>query len=68
MEQIKVFIGSSRAVTNLGAEVRRGLDEIIERQLPMLLGDVNGVDKAIQQHFKDRRYSQPVRVFCQGLM
>jgi len=52
---IKVFIGGSRTVTRPGAEVRR--------RLPVLVGDANGVDKAVQQHFKERQYSL-VEVFC----
>jgi hypothetical protein len=60
---IKIFVGGSRRVTSRGAEVRRRLDEIIERRLPVLAGNANGVDKAVQQHSKERQHSQ-VEVFC----
>jgi hypothetical protein len=61
----KVFIGGSRRVTRLNSEVRKRLDRIIERQLPVLIGDANGADKAVQQYLQDRGYNS-VEVFCVG--
>jgi hypothetical protein len=60
---IKVFIGGSRKVSRLSAEVRQRLDRIISKGLPVLIGDANGVDKAVQQYFQERNYNQ-VEVFC----
>ncbi len=59
----KVFIGGSRRVTRLNSQVRRRLDEIIRKQLPVLIGDANGADKAVQQYLHSRSYHR-VEVFC----
>ncbi len=60
---IKVFIGGSRKVSHLSVEVRQRLDRVIEKCLPVLIGDANGVDKAVQQYFQEHNYNQ-VEVFC----
>jgi hypothetical protein len=59
----KVFIGGSRRVTRLDERVCGRLDEIIRKQLPVIIGDANGADKAVQDYFRKRGYSQ-VEVFC----
>src|SRR5208283_629786 len=62
---IKVFIGGSRHVPRLRAEVQQRLDRIIEKNLPVLIGDANGADKAVQQYLHSKRYPN-VEVFCAG--
>lgn len=59
----KVFIGGSRRVTRLNSQVRERLDEIIRKELPVLIGDANGADKAVQQYLHTRGYAR-VQVFC----
>lgn len=59
----KVFIGGSRNVKRLTEQVRQRLDQIIEKTLPVLVGDANGADKAVQRYLFDRRYDR-VEVFC----
>ena len=58
-----VFIGGSRTVTHLDAEVRQRLDRIIEGRFPVIIGDANGADKAAQAYLKSRGYDN-VEVFC----
>jgi hypothetical protein len=58
-----VFVAGSRRVNHLAADVCRRLDEMIQRELAILVGDANGADKAIQTHFAERSYKN-VRVFC----
>ncbi|MBZ5563089.1 MAG: hypothetical protein LAP13_11805 [Acidobacteriia bacterium] len=60
---MRVFIGGSRRVSRLDAQVKRRLDEIIRKQLPVIIGDANGADKAVQDYFRQRAYEQ-VEVFC----
>jgi hypothetical protein len=60
---MKVFIGGSRKVSRLSAEVRRRLDQVIDKRLHVIIGDANGVDRAVQQYFQKRQYDQ-VEVFC----
>jgi hypothetical protein len=59
----RVFIGGSRKVVRLAPEVRARLDRIIAKNLPVLVGDANGADKAVQRYLSDRGYPQ-VEVFC----
>ena len=62
---MKVFIGGSRGITRLNPEVRKRLDEIIRKQLFVLVGDANGADKAVQGYLHERGYDR-VEVFCSG--
>jgi len=58
----KVFIGGSRNVTRLEVEVTRRLDRIVEKGLPVVLGDANGADRAVQRYLHDRQF-RSVEVF-----
>src|SRR5262245_32341408 len=58
-----VFIGGSRRISRLNAELRERLDRIVEKQLHVLVGDANGADRAVQQYLRDCGYSN-VDVFC----
>jgi len=60
---MKVFIGGSRTIKCLAVAVRQRLNRIIERQLSVVIGDAYGVDRAVQEYFKNRHYPQ-VEVFC----
>jgi hypothetical protein len=62
---MKVFIGGSRHVSRLRGEVQQRLDRIVEKKLPVLIGDANGADKAVQQYLHSKRYPN-VEVFCAG--
>ena len=59
----KVFIGGSRRITQISPEVRSHLDRIMERELPVLVGDANGADKAVQIYLAGFNYDN-VEVFC----
>jgi adenine-specific DNA-methyltransferase len=58
-----VFIGGSRKVVRLAPEVRIRLDRIVAGRLPVIVGDANGADKAVQQYLSGRGHA-PVEVFC----
>jgi hypothetical protein len=60
-----VFIGGSRRVSRLGAGVRTRLDTIMEKGFPVIVGDANGADKAVQQYLSGKSYEH-VEVFCSG--
>jgi hypothetical protein len=62
---MKVFIGGSRHVSRLNADLQKRLDRIIEKRLPVLVGDANGADKAVQQYLHNKSYPS-VEVFCTG--
>ena len=59
----KVFIGGSRHVSRLNEQVRKRLDNIMEQGFPVIIGDANGADKAVQTYLHGKGYSA-VQVFC----
>ena len=61
----KVFIGGSRRISRLDAEVKRRIDRMIEKRLPVIVGDANGADKAVQDYLRTKDYDL-VEVFCSG--
>jgi hypothetical protein len=62
---MKVFVGGSRHVSRLNERVRERLDKIIQKRLPILIGDASGADKAVQQYLHSKHYPS-VQVFCAG--
>lgn len=60
-----VFIGGSRKVNRLNDAIKRRLNTMIEKQIPVLVGDASGADKAVQSHLRDMAYAH-VAIFCTG--
>lgn len=58
-----VFIGGSRRLGRLSAEVARRLDNVMDKRLRVLVGDANGFDRAAQAYLADNGYSAVV-VYC----
>jgi hypothetical protein len=61
----KVFLGGSRHVSRLNDDVRARIDVMIEKELPIVIGDANGADKAMQAYLNNQGYRN-VQVFCSG--
>jgi len=61
----KVFIAGSRRLSRIPPEVRQRLDEMIRRELTILVGDANGADKAVQSYFAEQKYAD-VTIYCTG--
>jgi len=59
----KVFIAGSRRLSRLNKDVRRRIDNIVDKGLTVIVGDANGVDKAVQRYLSSRHYDSVV-VFC----
>jgi hypothetical protein len=59
----KVFISGSRRISRLNEDVRRRIEQMIENDLSILIGDANGADKAVQGYLSKRQYRN-VTVFC----
>jgi hypothetical protein len=59
----KVFIGGSRHMARLNVQVRERLDTILNKGFPIIIGDANGADKAVQKYLFGKKYTN-VEVFC----
>ena len=59
----RVFIGGSRSITRLNTDVRGRIDRIIGKGLPVVIGDANGADRAVQAYLHQQGYGL-VEVFC----
>ena len=60
-----VFVGGSRKVSRLNGDVRARLQQILDKNLTVLIGDANGADKAVQAFFAERKYGK-VSIYCTG--
>jgi len=58
-----VFVGGSRKLGRLNDAIRKRLENVIEKNLLVLVGDASGTDKAIQKYFSHRNYEN-VLVYC----
>lgn len=61
----KVFLGGSRRISRLSAEIRIRIDNVLSKGFDVLIGDANGADKAIQGYLVRKQYPN-VTVFCAG--
>jgi hypothetical protein len=61
----KVFIGGSRRISRLNKAIKDRIDNIIQNEYIVLIGDANGADKAVQNYLFDKNYRN-VLVFCMG--
>ncbi len=63
MAQPNVFVAGSRRISRLPASVKQRIDTMIDKGFRILVGDANGVDKAVQQYLADKAYGNVV-VHC----
>ena len=59
----KVFLGGSRNLGRLNPAIRTRLQNLITNRHTVLIGDANGVDRAVQSFFATEGY-QDVIVYC----
>jgi len=52
----RVFISGSRRIRLLSPEVRERLDRMVEKRLPLVIGDARGADLAVQEYLSSRGY------------
>ena len=52
-----------RRVSRLSARIRKRIDNIIAKSFPIVIGDANGADKAVQTYLHSKHYDD-VEVFC----
>lgn len=56
----RVFLGGSRRVCRLNDAIRKRLEEIVRREMEVVVGDANGADKALQRQLADWKYPDVV--------
>lgn len=61
----RVFIAGSRRLSKLNKDIKGRIDNILDKGLTIIIGDANGVDKAVQKYLAAKHYSN-VLVFCVG--
>lgn len=59
----KIFIAGSRRLSRLNADVKRRIDTIVDKGFTILVGDANGVDKAVQRYLAERAFRNVI-VHC----
>ena len=60
---ISVFIGGSRRLGLMKADIARRLDNIMRKHMRVIIGDANGFDRAAQSYLAEPGY-QDVVVYC----
>lgn len=63
MTNQKVFIAGSRRLSKLSKPVKQRIDTIIAKRLTIVVGDANGMDKAVQCYLSQKGYANVI-VFC----
>jgi hypothetical protein len=62
-KELKVFIAGSRSLSRLSKEVTRRIDNVLAKGLAVVVGDANGMDKAVQKYLKKQHYERVI-VYC----
>lgn len=60
-----VFASGSRRINRLNKEIILRLQNIINKQFKIIVGDANGADKAVQKYLLETNYNNVV-IFCAG--
>lgn len=60
-----IFISGSRRINDINSDIKERVNSILAKEHTILVGDANGVDKAIQQYLFERNYRNVI-VFCSG--
>lgn len=58
-----VFLSGSRKLSRLNDRVRTRLQNMMHKNLQIVVGDANGADKAMQSYLADQNYASVI-VFC----
>lgn len=60
-----VFLSGSRKINRINDTIRQRIDNMVSKQLSIIIGDANGADKAMQSYLAEIAYPD-VTVFCSG--
>jgi len=65
---MRIFIAGPRSITTLNEKVKDRLYGIYEKTYSVLVGDANGVDKAIQRYFSELNYTNVIVYASNGIV
>lgn len=60
---MNIFIAGPRAMRSVNEKVANRINDIIAKEYTVLIGDANGMDKAIQSYLFDKKYKN-VKVYA----
>jgi len=63
---LKIFVAGPRAIVNLDKSVEERLFNIYKKKFTILVGDANGVDRAVQKYFSMLNYSNVIVFASEG--
>lgn len=61
----KIFISGSMGIKRIDKKVEERIDNIINSNFPILLGDADGVDTSVQELVKSKEYKNVI-IYCSG--
>jgi len=62
-KDLKVFVAGSRSLSRLSREVTRRIDNILAKGFTVIVGDANGMDRAVQKYLRKHHYERVI-VYC----
>lgn len=51
-----VFISGSKSINSLDENIIESLENIIKKNIPVLIGDASGIDRIVQNYFSKKNY------------
>ncbi|MBQ7759138.1 hypothetical protein [Anaerotignum sp.] len=63
---MKVFIAGPRAIKKLDEKVIKKLNTMVSKEFTILVGDANGIDTVVQNHFAQQLYKNVVVYASEG--
>ncbi len=60
-----IFLSGSRRINRLDNRVRSRIQNMVDQNLHIVVGDANGADKALQEYLATQKYRN-VLIFCSG--
>lgn len=62
-EPCKIFVAGPRAISRLNEDMCMRLDSAIAQGHTFLVGDANGIDKAVQRYLAEKKYAHTIVYF-----
>ena len=63
---MKIFISGSKSISTLPELAKTFIDQFIENNDEILIGDCYGIDAVVQKYIESKRYSN-ITIYCSGV-